>query len=427
MTAREYKEKLLKQFTLHKSRLNGNGSHQFFHGAESAILAIEELDFPTKKHEEWKYTILDRVLGRDLEVISETKGVEEKWLETAHIEGLEAAKIVLLNGVLEHHDELPKGVEISSARKGDDVTPREAANDDIFENINQAFASDQLSISIAANAQVEQPLYIINVIDGRNDNVFAQRNLSIKVGRSAMVKVIENQISLGAHTTLSNGLSQISLDANAEMHHIVIQHDGENRSQVCRTYVSQNRDSRYSNYTYSLSGEIVRNNVVIELDEEHTQGNLYGLYLLDGKEHIDNHTLVDHKVPNCESNELYKGVLNGNAIGVFNGKVFVRQDAQKTNAYQQNRNLLLSDNATINTKPQLEIWADDVKCSHGCTVGQLDDEQLFYLKSRGLDGDTARSLMVYAFASEIVERVPIESVRIYLLNQIAQKLNFNLE
>ncbi len=207
----------------------------------------------------------------------------------------------------------------------------------------------------------------------------------------------------------------------------MLQNDCENASQVNRTYVNQKRDSVYSNYVFSLSGEIIRNNLHISLDDENTIGNMYGLYLLDGKEHVDNHTVVDHRFPNCESNELYKGVLAGNSIGVFNGKIFVRQDAQKTNAYQQNRNLLISDNATINTKPQLEIWADDVKCSHGCTVGQLDEEQLFYLRSRGIDTDSARALMVYAFASEIVEKQPIEGLKEYLFNAISKKLEFTLE
>ena len=267
---------------------------------------------------------------------------------------------------------------------------------------------------------------IVNAIDAVADSAFVQRNINIEVAQSAEVTFIERQLTNGTNTSLSNALTKVKVAANANVHHILLQNDNANASQVCRTYVNQHRDSQYSNYTYSLSGEIIRNNLNISLDEENSVGNMYGLYLLAGKEHVDNHSVVDHKVPNCESNELYKGVLNDSSIGVFNGKVFVRQDAQKTNAYQQNRNLLLSDNATINTKPQLEIWADDVKCSHGCTVGQLDEEQLFYLRSRGINTDSAKALMVYAFASEIVERLPVDALKTYLFEAISHKLSFNI-
>lgn len=429
MTTKEYKEKLLKEYAAHRLGVNGKGAHAFFKEGARAIETLQQLDFPTKRHEEWKYTTLDRVLKKEPQIAPWTTDFNEDWLAGSDIPNLEATQIVLHNGRLQSHHELPKGVRLTSVLQdeGSESDWKTSDSADIFENINAAFAFDHISIHIDAGAALDKPLYIINVLDAQHDAVLAQRNFSVTVGKSAEATLIEKQITVGGNTSLSNSISKIVVGANANFHHIVLQNDVAHASQVARSYISQKRDSRYSNYTYTISGEIVRNNVTIELDEEYTEGNLYGLYLLEGKEHADNHTLVDHKVPNCESNELYKGVLKDQSIGVFNGKVYVRQDAQKTNAYQQNRNLLLSDQATINTKPQLEIWADDVKCSHGCTVGQLDNDQLFYLKSRGLDGDTARSLMVYAFASEVVERVPIESVRLYLLNQIASKLKFSLD
>lgn len=428
MTTKEYKEKLLREYAAHRSGANGHGTHAFYEASEKAFATLEQLDFPTKRHEEWKYTTLDRVLKKEPKVPGWSTDFDDTWIDAAQIPDLDATQIVLHNGKLHSNEALPEGVSLSSVVKGAKADDWKRADDqDIFENINKAFSFDQISINIASGTVVEKPIYLINILDASNDAVLAQRNFSVTIGKSANATIIEKQVTIGSNTSLSNSISQIAVEANAQLHHIVLQNDATQASQVARTYVSQKRDSRYSNYTYSISGEIIRNNVTIELDEEHTEGNLYGLYLLSGKEHVDNHTLVDHKVPNCESNELYKGVLKDQSIGVFNGKVYVRQDAQKTNAYQQNRNLLLSDEATINTKPQLEIWADDVKCSHGCTVGQLDNDQLFYLKSRGIDGDAARSLMVYAFASEIVERVPVESVRMYLLHQIANKLNFSLE
>lgn len=428
MTAKEYKAHLLTQFDSFKAGLNGNSAKSFYKGADAYYADLKKLDFPTKRHEEWKYTNLDRVLKKAPKIASLARVFEPEWANESLIEGLDAYKLVLHNGVLHSKEDLPNGVVLKTAKLNgelDNASPID--KDDIFENINRAFAGDGLEISVEANVKVEKPIYIVNIIDANADAIFAQRNLKIKVAKSAQVTFIERIETKGAHTSLTNCLTEISVGANADVHHIVLQNDLAQASQVCRTYINQSRDSRYSNYTYSISGEIVRNNVTITLDGENSTGNLYGLYLLDGKEHVDNHTLVDHKMPNCESNELYKGVLNGNATGVFNGKVFVRQDAQKTNAYQQNRNLLLSDNATINTKPQLEIWADDVKCSHGCTVGQLDHEQMFYLQTRGISKEAAQNLMVYAFASEIVERLPVEAIRLFLLDKIAKKLAFNFE
>ncbi|MFY0675420.1 MAG: Fe-S cluster assembly protein SufD [Bacteroidia bacterium] len=427
MTPKEYKEQLLDQYADFKSGINGSGQQPFYKEGEIFYNSIKELDFPSRRHEEWKYTTLDRVLKHvpKLAIASASSSIE--WLTESEIPNLDTYKVILVNGKLSTFDELPTGVILESAKDGDINAATPADDSDIFENINRAFATDAISINVKANACIDKPILIVNAIDALADAAFVQRNINIHVEKSAEVTFIERQLTNGANTSLSNSLTQISVEANANVHHIVLQNDGNNASQVARTYVSQHRDSVYSNYTYSLSGEIIRNNLNISLDQENTIGNMYGLYLLAGKEHVDNHSVVDHKVPNCESNELYKGVLNDNSIGVFNGKVFVRQDAQKTNAYQQNRNLLLSDNATINTKPQLEIWADDVKCSHGCTVGQLDDEQLFYLRSRGIDTDSAKALMVYAFASEIVEKLPVEALKAYLFDAISRKLGFNLE
>lgn len=427
MTAQEYKESLLDQYADHRNALNGKGNLPFFEDADSAYQRIKEQDFPTKRHEEWKYTSLDRVLKRNLQVPISKREFDSSWLKTASIDGFDAYNVVLYNGTLLSHDELPKGVTLVSALNGKESIGADDKEGDVFENINKAFANDHVAIEVAANSVVEKPIYLQHFVDAFADNVLVQKSYSIQVKDNAEVTFVERQITIGDHSSLSNGLNTISVSRNARVGHIVIQDDTTMASQVARTYVNQAADSVYSNYTFSISGEIIRNNIHLALDGEHCEGNLYGLYLLAGKEHVDNHTLVDHKMPNCESNELYKGVLNDHSIGVFNGKVFVRQDAQKTNAYQQNRNLLMSDNATINTKPQLEIWADDVKCSHGATVGQLDMEQLFYLRTRGVDEDTAKSLMVYAFASEIVERIPSDPIKQFLLKRISEKLKFNFE
>jgi Fe-S cluster assembly protein SufD len=175
-----------------------------------------------------------------------------------------------------------------------------------------------------------------------------------------------------------------------------------------------------------LNGGIIRNNLNLVLDAEYCEGHLYGLYLQKGQTHVDNHTVVDNVKPNCYSNELYKGIIDGKATGVFNGKIFVRQDAQKTNAYQSNKNVLLSEGASVNTKPQLEIFADDVKCSHGCTIGRLDEESLFYLRSRGISESTARSLLLHGFAVDILDQIKIAPIREYVDKLISERLEFDL-
>jgi Fe-S cluster assembly protein SufD len=185
------------------------------------------------------------------------------------------------------------------------------------------------------------------------------------------------------------------------------------------------KDSQFTSTQITLSGDMVRNNMTLNLLGSNSVGNMYGIYLLNGKTHVDNHTNVDHTIPHAESNELYKGILADQSRGVFNGKIFVRQIAQKTNAFQQNNNILLSEDAIINTKPQLEIWADDVKCSHGCTVGQLDEEALFYLQARGIDKITARGLLLYAFAGEVLDKIEVESLQKFIINQIQERLGSN--
>jgi Fe-S cluster assembly protein SufD len=201
-----------------------------------------------------------------------------------------------------------------------------------------------------------------------------------------------------------------------------IQNDVEHANQVCTTHFRQTGKSNIHAVTISLTGGIVRNNLSITLEAEHAEAHLYGLYFLKGRTHVDNHTVVDHVKPNCMSNELYKGIVDGEATAVFNGKIFVQQDAQKTNAYQSNKNVLLSEGANVNTKPQLEIFADDVKCSHGCTVGRLDEEGLFYLRSRGISESTARSLLVHAFAIDILEHIRPVALRNYVDKLIFERL-----
>ena len=221
-------------------------------------------------------------------------------------------------------------------------------------------------------------------------------------------------------------MNEVVVDENASLSYYSIQNDKGNRFQYSHTEIYQKKSSNVNTYTFNLQGKLLRTNLNLIIDGEGIESHMYGLYLLAGNTIADNHTIVDHKKPHSMTNELYKGIMNDHSKGIFNGKIFVRPQAQKTNAFQANRNILLSDTATINTKPQLEIWADDVKCSHGCTTGQLDEEALFYLTTRGIQKDTARAMMLYAFAGEITEKIPHDGIRAYVDMAITERLKSNL-
>ncbi|MEI9935391.1 MAG: Fe-S cluster assembly protein SufD [Ferruginibacter sp.] len=236
------------------------------------------------------------------------------------------------------------------------------------------------------------------------------------------VEIVETYATLGDTESITNQIMEIIVEQDANLAYYKIQNDAHHASQVSTTHIRQVGKSYVHTVTVSLNGDIVRNNLNVIMEAPFCESHLYGLYLQKGKSHIDNHTIVDNAVPNCLSNELYKGILDNDSTGVFNGKVFVRKDAQKTNAFQSNKNVLLSDKATVNTKPQLEIFADDVKCSHGCTVGSLDDEALFYLQSRGIPQQASMSLLLQGFATDVLEKIKPAAIRAYVDQLITDRL-----
>jgi Fe-S cluster assembly protein SufD len=243
--------------------------------------------------------------------------------------------------------------------------------------------------------------------------------------KGSQLSVIEKFDSMGEHPVFHNFSEEWIVKEKSHLEYCKIQNDAGKSYQVANTVIHQSNASRLNTFTLTLNGQLVRNNLGITIDGENCESHFYGLYLLHGNTFGDNHTVVDHKKPNSFSNELYKGIMDGNSKGVFNGKIFVRPHAQKTNAFQSNRNILVSDSATVNTKPQLEIWADDVKCSHGCTSGQLDEDALFYLRSRGIAAPIAKAMLLYAFASEVLTPIQNETLKSYLDNLIAERLQKN--
>ncbi|MCC5944225.1 MAG: Fe-S cluster assembly protein SufD [Bernardetiaceae bacterium] len=400
---------------------------------------VNALDLPTKRHEEWKYTSLEAVYKTDFKIQIERNEDEASFLE--HCQKTlpiteEAHHLVFVNG---HFS--PKSSLILPEGKGIRIEPMASvirqdsewltahldnyttdAEDAIFTALNTAYFTDGALIHVPRATELSYPVVLHFLSDARAVNSLAQvRNLMI-VGENSRLKVIENFIGIGDYKHLSNSVTEIAVAPHAHVDHYKMQIDESLNYHVGTTYVRQADESSFSNTTISLTGDIVRNDLKIKLGER-CESYMNGLYMLKGKTHVDNHTAVDHAKPHSESHELYKGILDGQSRGVFNGKIFVRQDAQKTNAFQSNRNIVLSDKAAIDTKPQLEIWADDVKCSHGATTGKIDTEALFYLQSRGISKKKAQAMMVQAFAKEVTERIAFESLREFLALQIEHRLS----
>ena len=291
--------------------------------------------------------------------------------------------------------------------------------------LNTSFIYGGVFIHVNKNQVLEHPVYLYHFSDTRNSHTLAQPRSLVYVDQSAKLQLIESFATIGSMDSFTNGVMEIVVNTNAIVEYYKIQNDVVNASQVTTTHVRQIGKSYAHAVTISLNGGLIRNNMNIVMEAEGNEAHLYGLYLLKGNTHVDNHTLVDNTKPNCFSNEFYKGILDDSSSGVFSGKIFVRPDAQKTNAYQSNKNILLSDNATINTKPQLEIFADDVKCSHGCTVGQLDEEALFYLRTRGISKEHAQSMLLSAFAEDVVMQIKLEPLRNYVDKLIIDRLSVN--
>jgi Fe-S cluster assembly protein SufD len=266
------------------------------------------------------------------------------------------------------------------------------------------------------------------LVEATDTNVLAQTRNLIIAETNSKATIIEKYRSIDSqHHTFTNAVTEIFVAPNAHLDHYKVQNEEKNASQINTTQVYQKSDSHFSNTTITLNGSLIRNNLNIALFGSNCEAYMNGLYMPNENMHVDNHTLADHQLPHSYSNELYKGILDGKATGVFNGKIYVRQDAQKTNAFQSNKNILLSETATVNTKPQLEIWADDVKCSHGCTVGAMDEEPLFYLRARGVPFNEARAMLMFAFAEDVLSRIKVEALRTYIERKIQQRLKVELD
>jgi len=420
---------------------SNNGSSPLTSIEQNAFNTFSSLGLPTVKHEEWKYTRIGSVLNKEYAFNPESIGsaFSSADLGPVRLPGHESAnELVFVNGLYSDRLSTIRSTELTV------MTLEEAAKNEFkaivgqhlghsskyikdgIHALNTAFLQEGIFVNVKIGAIVEHPVYIYNITDARSVNLLSQPRTLIYIGENAQVQFTETYATLGACESFTNQVTEVVVEKDAMVEYYKIQNDTTHSSQVNTTHFRQVGKSLVNTVTVSLSGGIVRNNLNIAMEAEHSESHFYGLYFLNGKTHIDNHTVVDNVKPHCYSNELYKGVVDDDATAVFNGKIFVQRDAQKTNAYQSNKNILLSANATVNTKPQLEIFADDVKCSHGCTVGQLDEEAMFYLRSRGVSEKTAKSLLVHAFAIDILEHIKPEPIRNYVDQLISKRLEVHM-
>ena len=385
--------------------------------AEAELLT---LDFPTTKTEYWKYTRLGKITNNNFQIGK----VEQVDIKPFLIPNLDANLLVVVNGFfMEELSQITSqnGITVSSLSKAKTQNSTVFAKhfnqytqnkSELFLAINNAFHTDGIYMELAKNTVAEKPYHIINITTG-NKSVSQSRNLFVSAAGSE-VKIIESFVNANGSENFINNVTEIYVAENSMVEYNKIQDKKDTNFSISTEQVYQQANSNFAINTATFNGALVRNNLNIEVDASNCETSLSGLYLGKNKDHIDNHTVVDHKKPHCNSFEVYKGILDDESTGVFNGKVFVRQDAQKTNAFQQNNNIILSDNAVMNSKPELEIYADDVKCSHGSTTGQIDDEAIFYLQSRGVGRKSALNLMINAFAKDALEKVTIEALQEYI-------------
>ncbi len=402
---------------------------------EQAFAEFEKLGFPTTKHEEWKYTNLKPIVERAFQTTCVIEPRVKDIIEQSIFTKLDANMLVFVNGSL-----IPTASNIQETDNSivlGSLAEKRKTNKAIFEQhfgkyasidgqalnaLNTALLSDGAFVCVPKGKRVSKPVVVLHVVDSTDMNVLVQPRNLVVVEEMADVTIIEAYLSIGSQASFTNVVTETYAGKNAHVEHYKIQQQTGESYQNNFTQIFQEADTNINHVTLTLDGLFVRNNLHFYMNGQNCNSLLYGLYITDKNNFVDNHTLVDHAQPNCFSDEKYKGVLKDKSTAVFNGKIKVHLDAQKTNAYQRNQNILLSNDATINTKPQLEIFADDVKCTHGATIGQLDEEPMFYLRSRGIPEDAARKLLLNAFADDIAEKIKIPELVELLEQQIEEKL-----
>lgn len=430
----DIKQNFIDQYQEFEKSLNGEKDSRLHQIRKSAIDEFRKLPIPTQKDEEWKYTNISPLLKYNF-VAGEKVDVSSERINKFLFDQLEHSLMVFVNGYfapeLSRLEDIPSGVKVSSLAdelKNDNpiVTKHlgkyATKENQIFTALSTAFTKDGAFIYVPDGKIIENAIHVI-FLTTSDQKIFSQpRNLFV-AGKNSQVTIIEHYISDEEGIYFTNSVTEIVADENAIVDHIKLQQESSKAFHIARMEVDQERSSNFSSHLISTGAVLSRNDFNARFNDEGGECMLNGLFMIKNEQLFDAHTMIDHAKPHCQSHEHYKGILQDKSKGVFNGKVMVRQDAQKTNAFQENNTILLSDDAVMNTKPQLEIFADDVKCSHGATIGKLNDEAKFYLKSRGIGEEAATAILIHAFASDVITSIKIPALRDYLEKIISQRFN----
>lgn len=432
------KDKIESSFIVFENELNGQAKTPIHKIRQEAFKVFEKQGFPSKRDEEWKYTNLKPILKHDYRLFHNGENaIDFKDVKRYFLSDADSYKLVFVDGMFSSwlsettHDKFDICTFSSMLSKYPEVAEKyfnkALPKNESLAAINTAFAKEGAFIRIKKGQAVQKPVQLIFFTTEHGKEVMMQPRNLVVVEENAEVQIVERHQSLSVKPVLTNTATEIFAERNSRLHYYKIQNDHLEASLIDNTSIFQYGGSNVSMGTFSFGNKFIRNNLNFFIQEERTESHMDGITIIEDGQLVDHHTLADHKFANCFSNELYKGIYDGNAKGVFNGKVMVHPHAQKTNAFQQNNNILMTDKASVDTKPQLEIYADDVQCSHGCTIGQLDEDALFYLQSRGIPEKEGRALLLYAFANDGLRNVKIPELRKKLNKLIASKLSVDLD
>jgi Fe-S cluster assembly protein SufD len=432
------KDFYLNTFAQVAKQLAGSGVPWIEQTRQQALSRFADQGFPSTRDEEWKYTSVTPIERHAFKPAAiDVKGLTLEQLAPFLLHAPTPQRLVFVNGhyveSLSDIDRLPDGVvvaNLASAFQDHDHAEhlqehlgRYAPTDKYgFAALNTAFLADGAYIFVPQDAVLAEPLHLLFIATKGVEPVLAQPRNVIIVGKNSQAKLIESYVGLDDARYFTNAISEIAVSEGAALEHYKLGQESLKAYHIGGVHVRQAGNSHFTSHNVAVGGALTRNDIDVLFTGEGADCELNGLYLVSGRQHVDNHTRIDHAKPKCRSREFYKGVLDGRGRAVFNGRIIVHQDAQRTDAQQQNKNLLLSRDAEVDTKPQLEIYADDVKCAHGATVGQLDSDALYYLRTRGIDEQTARSVLTYAFVNDVLNRIAIDSIRTYVGRLLTARL-----
>lgn len=416
---------VLVNFLDFEKSLNGGAKLPIHQKRKDAFARYTKAGFPTVAQEEWRYTNPAPIKDAGFALVKTQSKIDEQGI--APVPSLDVYRLIFVDG-------MPLGANVTGLPSGVTIEPLKgspyaekiatlASTDEQFTAINTSFVQDGIVLRVAKNIAVPKPVEVVWVAGSNSSKSLVCPRVYVEIEEGGACTFIERYVSMGGEGYFTNSVIEGTIAQNGSFNHYRIQDEALSAYHVSTIQFKTASDARVRTHTFSFGGKLVRNNVNIELDGSGCDVTMNGLSALTGNQHVDNHTLLDHAKPHCESHELYKGVYGDASQGVFSGTIIVREDAQKTNAIQSNRSLLLTNEASVNTKPQLKIWADDVKCTHGATIGQLDDDALFYIRARGVREADAKKMLIHAFASEVIKEVSVPQLRDYLEGMLEAKLS----